>query len=149
MISELCRECKNYFLHDYVNPAQYIHAGTYAIVGGQIESLPFLLPGQYYRIEGSVFNNGVHVYGEATLTDEVFQGVIWEMCVPPDFVALAAEIEQWRNEYEAALAKPYQSESFVAYSRTYKTGSSASGGAYTWRDQFAAWLKPYRRLAEI
>ena len=45
-------------------------AGTFTIASG-IPDVDFLRPGQYYRIRGSVFSDGLHVYqsGE-TLADE-------------------------------------------------------------------------------
>ena len=88
MLTELCHELKNYFLRDRVND---IHPGSYTISGGDIEPLSFLAEGQYYRIVGSIFNDGVHKYGDATdtLDDETFEGAVWAMAVPPAVVALA------------------------------------------------------------
>lgn len=144
MLTELCRECRNYFLRNREND---IHTGTFEINGGDIEPLSFLTNGQYYRIVGSVFNDGVHKYGDPfdeALTDERFDGAVWAMYVPPAFVALAEEVEKWQADHAEALAGPYQSESFGGYS--YSKGASANGGAYTWADQFAGQLKNWRRV---
>ena len=153
MLNELCVECRNYFLRDYRNPSAYIHEGTYTIQNGTIQDLPFLKTNQYYRIVGSTFNDGVWKYGDVTVTlgDETFDGVIWEMFVPPAFVALAAEIKQWTLDNAQTLASPYQSESFGGYSYSLKSGGSAGSAdaGLTWQAQFASRLKPYRRLSVL
>ena len=42
-----------------------VRPGVYAIEGGRL-ALPFLQPGQYYRVCGSLFNDGLHKYGDQT-----------------------------------------------------------------------------------
>ena len=153
MISEICAELHNYFLRDYSYPDQFLHSGAYVIANGRIQSLPFLKEGQYYRIVGSTFNDGVHKYGDAleTLTDETFNGTIWEMFVDKDFLALVKEIDNWRTANAATLDSPYQSESYNGYSRTLKSGAGGAvdGGIYGWKTQFAGRLNKYRRTREI
>ena len=144
MLTELCHELKNYFLR---NREADIHSGTFTISEGVIEPLSFLAEGQYYRIMGSLFNDGVHKYGdeEESLVDETFEGAVWAMAVPPSVVALASEIETWVTDNSEAMNSPYQSESFGGYS--YSKGSTESGaGGYTWVDQFAGKLKNWRRI---
>lgn len=156
MISELCAELRNYFLRDYVNPEHYIHYGSFVIANGEMQSLPFLKFGQYYRIVGSTFNDGVHKYGDnhrraedsETLIDEEFEGTIWEMFVPKEVVDLSAEIQDWISKNADTINSPYQSESTPVYSRTYKQGSGASG-SYGWRDAFSERLNKYRRLSVL
>lgn len=149
MLSEICAELRNYFLRDYYSPDKYIHSGVYVIADGQIQSLPFLKPGQYYRIVGSTFNDGVWKYGdtETALVDEEFTGTIWEMFVPPDFLDLVKDIEDWNANNAQALDSPYQSESFGGYSYTLKSGASGgeTDGAFGWQSQFAGRLQKYRR----
>lgn len=65
MLTELCAEIRNYFLRD---PRRDIHVGNFVISGGSIEPLSFLQDGQYFRIVGSVFNDGVHQYRIPTPT---------------------------------------------------------------------------------
>ena len=149
MLTEISAEIRNYFLRDYTKD---IHAGTFTISEGAIESLSFLQNGQYYRIVGSVFNDGVHKYGDNkdVLTDETFTGAVWAMAVPPAVIALSAEIDDWVVENADALSSPYQSESFGGYS--YSKGSSyanESKSAYSWKDQFASKLSPYRRISVL
>lgn len=143
MLTELCAELKNYFLKD---AAKDIHYNTFTIADGSMESLPFLQNGQYFRIVGSVFNDGVYQYPAVGLADETFTGSIWAMAVPPAVVALAAEIDAWNDKNADTLASPYTSESFGGYSYTKASGNSGSGGAYSWKDQFASRLSKWRRL---
>lgn len=153
-ITEVCQEARNYFA-----PAgkrgdmSYIHDGTYTISGHTVSPLDFIAEGQYFRICGSTANDGVYCnteVGRQALTDEVFEGQIWEMSVPRAFIALCAEIQQWRNANEAADSanmSPFQSESFAGYSYS-KGGSSASGGGngVTWQTQFEKRLSAWRRI---
>lgn len=148
MLTELCAELKNYFIPDYHNADKYIHLGTFAIEDGALQGIQFLKDGQYYRIVGSIFNDGVWRYGNEELVDETFDGAVWEMRVPPDVLKLADDIAAWTTANSDALDSPYQSESYVAYSRTLKSGAAGSGtdgGAFGWQQQFANRLKPYRR----
>ena len=145
MLTELCAELKNYFLRDREAD---IHYGEYTISGGSVD-LPFLLDGQYFRIVGSVLNDGVYQYPADDLTDEEFTGAVWAMAVPPSVIALAADIEAWNEKNAEALASPYTSESFGGYSYTKASGNSESGGAYSWQDQFANRLSKWRRLSVL
>lgn len=146
MLEELCAELKNYFLRD--RDAD-IHYGEYTISGGSI-ALPFLLDGQYFRIVGSVLNDGVYQYPVDDLADETFTGAVWAMAVPPAVISLAADIEAWNEKNSEALSSPYTSESFGGYSYTKATtGGVGTSGAFTWRDQFAGRLSKYRRLSVL
>ena len=156
MLTELCAYLRNYFLRDYLNPDADIHHGTFTVSDGQMQALSFLVPGQYFRVIGSVFNDGVWQYapdGESpSMTDETFDGTIWAMSVPPAVLALAEEIDSWRAANADALSSPYQSESFGGYSYSKASGGGAGGSgsaAYGWQDQFAARLAPYRRLSVL
>ena len=141
MLEELMRECRNWF----VIP-NGVHLGTFAIKDGSI-ALPFLVMGQYFRIIGSVFNDGVYQYGADSLTDETFNGVVWALAVPAAFVSLAEDVEAWRNKYENAANSPFQSESFAGYSYTKSSASGNSGGSVTgWQSVFAARLNKWRKI---
>ena len=77
MLTDLCQELHNWF--DLVH-----YSGRFEVTGGVLTA-SFLAPGQYYRIIGSVFNDGVHKYtGEADpdLTDEVWTGSVWALGIP-------------------------------------------------------------------
>lgn len=141
MLSDIFAYLKNYF----IDPDEDIHTGDFVIENGSID-LPFLLDGQYFRIVGSRLNDGVWQYPATQLLDEGFSGAVWAMRVPPSLIALAAEIEDWQNANAAVLASPYQSESFGSYAYTQKGAGSETGATYSWQNQFAARLNPYRRL---
>lgn len=151
MLTELCAEIRNYFLRDY---RKDIHAGTFTVSGGGIEALSFLQNGQYYRIVGSAFNDGVWKYGEvnSSMKDETFSGAVWAMAVPPAVIALSEEIDNWVEANSDVLSSPFQSESFGGYSYVKGSGHVGSSGrntVYSWQDQFSAKLSPYRRISVL
>ena len=138
ILTEICAELRNWFV-----VPNGVHIQTYTISGGSIAPLDFLQEGQYFRIIGSVFNDGVHQYPAADLTDEVFHGAVWAMSLPPDLIALSAEIEEY-NKSDAGKASPYISENFGGYGYTKATGSN--GKVLTWKSVFADALNRYRKL---
>lgn len=145
MLNEICAETHNYFCE----PKNIKH-GKWTIKDGSIEPLDFLSDGQYFRIVGSVFNDGVYKYPDLALIDETFEGQIWPMNVPQAVLKLADEIKDWLNsaDVQAAINSPYQSESFGGYSYSKMIGTR-NATATCWQDQFAARLKPYRKLREV
>ena len=136
IITEICAELRNWFV-----VPNGVHIQTYTISGGSIAPLDFLQEGQYFRIIGSVFNDGVHQYPASDLTDEVFHGAVWAMSLPPDLIALSAKIQ---NYIEQNPASGFSSESFGGYSYTRATASD--GSVATWRDVFRKDLNRYRKL---
>ena len=121
-----------------------IHSGTFTIKDGGI-TLPFLAEGQYFRICGSVFNDGLHQYPAADLVDEEFSGSILELAIPPAVVDLADEIGAWQEKNGEASASPYQSESFGGYSYS-KATDAETGGAVTWQSAFKQQLSAWRKI---
>lgn len=136
-MSDLCDNLHNYF-------EQKIHAGTFKVENGSI-SLPFLIEGQYFRIVGSVMNDGVYKYPCGTLANETFEGEVWAMGVPPAVIALLAEINEWNAKYSDNIQSPYQSESFAGYSYT-KATDAQSGGFVTWQTMFRDRLSRWRKI---
>ncbi len=141
-VSELCAELNNWF-------ERGVKSGTFEIRGGVLD-VDFLLNGQYFRIVGSVFNDGVYTYPEDKLTDETFSGEIWAMAVPPDVISLLDRINDWVDKNGAAINSPYSSESFGGYSYTLtgqsdNSGSATSAGT-TWQAKFRTELNKYRKV---
>lgn len=136
MLEQLLRHLRNWF----VVPGG-IHHGRYIIKGGSVE-LPFLLDGQYFRIVGSVFNDGVHQYPAQVLRDEEFTGAVWALAIPSEVVNLAEEISAWNDKHATG---PYTSESFGGYSYTKATNAS-TGLPVTWQDAFRGRLNQWRKL---
>lgn len=102
-----------------------------------------LKDGQYIRITGSTFNDGLHRWPCTGMTDEEFVGTVWALAVPRAVIDLADEIEAWQTEHAEELGSPYASESFGGYSYTRVGGD---GSPITWRQQFKARLDPWRKL---
>lgn len=138
MLTEICQYLKNWFNRKPNGDEYPKEYGTFTIENGIIDS-SILANGQYYRIIGSLFNDGVHKYGDTTdsLVDEVFEGAVWSMGVPPELVVKAEEIEAWKAKYgaDSAAMSPFQSESFGGYSYT-KEGSATESAAGTWQSKF-------------
>lgn len=115
--------------------------GHWAITKGALD-LPFVLPGQYFLIEGSVLNDGVHKAAATDLADEIFSGRITPLAVPAAFIDLVERIDTYRTEN--ATASPYVSESFGGYS--YSKATNAKGKVAGWKDVFASELKGWKKL---
>ena len=142
MLTELCQELRNWFEREK-------HTGTFTIQDGNIAA-DFLVPGQYFRIMGSIFSDGVHLYPSEDLPDETFEGQVWALAIPPHIVVLSEEIDAWRAKYEgadSAALSPFQSESFGGYSYSKGSGSSGgSSGGVSWRNAFASKLNAWRKI---
>ena len=144
MLSNLCQELKNWFDRD-----QPKINGTFEISSGRIIKPEFIMQiknNQYFRIIGSVFNDGVHKYTpELELIDEIFTGSIWLMAVPKEVVDLSDEIDSWADANKDVINSPYQSESFGGYSYSKATGG-ANGGSVSWQSIFASQLNRWRKI---
>ena len=138
MLNEICAELRNYF--EVPNGR---HFWKFEISGGSIAPLDFLQEGQYFRIVGSVFNDGVYQYPATSLTDEVFEGAVWAMALPPSLIALTDEIEEY-NKSDAGKASPFTSESFGGYA--YTKATDANGAPIGWQKAFASRLNKWRKL---
>ena len=141
MIEQICAFIHNFFYGDR-------YAGTFTIANG-ILTVDGLIDGQYFRICGSRFNDGVYKYHVDELTDETFTGVVWDMRPPKSFLTLAEEIEAWQTKYGAVVNSPYSSESFNGYSYSKSQGYASAGGSMlgTWQNIFRTRLNEWRKLA--
>lgn len=119
-LTELCQELNNWF-----DLKRYF--GTFTIENGRLKEDVGLLNGQYYRIIGSVFNDGVHEYNSDRLRNETFNGAVWAMAIPPQVIALLHNMNEWEEKYGEAVKSPYASESFGGYSYSKSAGTSVSG----------------------
>ena len=121
-----------------------IYSGTFTIKDGGI-TLPFLADGQYFRICGSVFNDGLHQYNVLDLVDETFDGTIWALAIPKAVIELADEIGKWQEKNGEAASSPFSSESFGGYSYS-KATDAETGGAVTWQSAFKQQLSAWRKI---
>lgn len=147
VLTEVCEYLNNYFWEKKIR-------GNFTITDGNIEVIG-LKSGQYFRIIGSTFNDGVHKYpitASNKLVDEEFKGEVWAMAVPQTVIAILQEIEAWQSKYGKASSpalSPFNSESFSGYSYSKSGGGAASGGSSigaSWQDIFGGRLNKYRRL---
>lgn len=136
MLEKVLRHLRNWFVLE-------VKTGTYEIKNGILD-MPFLLEGQYFRIVGSIFNDGVYQY-PAVLKDESFTGEVWCLAIPNAVLDLVAEIDEWEKKNGAASVGPYSSESFGGYTYT-KAVDRDTGEAVTWETAFKRRLSIWRKL---
>lgn len=141
MLEQVLRHLNNWFLLE-------IHEGTFTVENGGV-TLPFLQTDQYFRICGSVFNDGLHQYPAADLTEETFTGTVWALAVPKAVVTLSKDIAAWEEKNGEAVASPYQSESFGGYSYTKRSAGNDSGALNGWQDAFKSRLNDWRKLKGV
>ena len=135
------------FIHNYF--VKEVHKGRFSILDESL-NVDFLQEGQYFKIVGSVFNDGVHKFGTGTLQDETFVGEVWAMAVPPAVIALSDEISDWVTKYGDQASSPYQSESFGGYSYSKKSSGSQTGdsnAASDWTGIFRSRLNHWRKIS--
>lgn len=160
MLTEICQYLRNWFNRKPDGDSYPKEAGTFTIENGELNT-EILANGQYFRIMGSLFNDGVHKYGVdtsgespklyETLTDETFDGVIWSMGVPLEIVKLAEDIDAWMEKYgtvDSEAMSPFSSESFGGYSYNKQQGFASTGGGMltTWESIFSDRLSPWRKV---
>ena len=142
ILTEICEYLNNYFWEKKIS-------GNFTISDGAIDAVG-LKDGQYFRIIGSTFNDGVHIYPATDLTDETFEGSIWAMAVPATVIAIASDIKDWQTLYgnvSSEAMSPFTSESFAGYSYSKSgSGNANSGSNITWQDVFGGRLNKYRKL---
>lgn len=142
MLSEVCRYLNNWFDCERLFGEFTISDGTIAV--------PELQDGQYFRIDGSVFNDGIYKYPTSELTDETFDGAVWALAIPKEVEDLSAEIDAWKTRYlsaDSAALSPYMSESFGGYSVTKGSTSTGqiAGGDWTQVSGFTSRLNTWRK----
>lgn len=149
-LSELCGEVNNWFDRD-----QPKFEGSFEIAGGLLvdaETLGIQV-GQYFRIIGSVFNDGAHKYTgqpDESLKAETFSGSVCLMAVPKAFLDLADEIGAWQTKYKDVAMSPLASESLAPTSYSYSLNTGAGGGSgATWQNIFASRLTKWRRIRPL
>ena len=154
MIEAICRELNNWFDRNS-DGSDNRYFGTFAIEDGIIDlSETDIKDGQYFRIIGSTFNDGVHQFPVTDLQDETFDGAIWLMAIPKAVLDLATEIEAWNAKYggvDSPSMSPFNSESFggYSYSKSSRSGSGTDESAGTWQGQFASRLNKWRKIRAI
>lgn len=141
-LTELCKELNNWFELKKV-------FGTFTIENGELADDIGLLDGQYFRIIGSVFNDGVYQNPADELKDETFEGAVWLMAVPQSVADLLDEMNAWENKYGEASKSPYMSESFGGYSYSKSSGTSSSGIGNDSGDVLSAFSSALNRWRKV
>jgi hypothetical protein len=137
-ITDFCNETNNWFEHDKIFGAFRIEDGCLDLTDQGVRQ------GQYIRIVGSVFNDGVHLHPACNLVDEEFSGAVWVMAVPSAVITLVDDIDKWSAENASAINSPYQSESFGGYS--YTKPSDKDGDSISWQSHFRKALNGWRKV---
>lgn len=142
-LTDFCEEVKNWFDCERA-------FGIFEIKNGTIV-IPDMQNGQYFRICDSVFNDGVYQYPASGLTDEVFDGAIWYMAVPPSVETLIADMTAWETANADAINSPYQSESFGGYSYSLKSSGSGGNadGSVDAFSHFSSKINRYRKVRKM
>ena len=151
-LTEVCTYLNNWF--DRGQKKIFGDISDIVIENGRITNESFInaiKEDQYYRIIGSVFNDGVYKYNLLdTLKDETFNGAVWLMAIPQNIIDVAGQIEEWQKKYESVDSEnlsPYQSESFKGYSYSKATGASNNGANNnTWQGVFGNKLSDYKKM---
>ncbi len=163
VITEICAEIKNYFVRN----ASHKIVGTFHLSQGVLtlcedaegmtaEAFDALMEegaekGRYLRLIGSLYSDGV-VSLPMEGPEETFTGEVWLMSPPPDFLALAKEIDAWTEKYGESVSVPYASESFEGYSYTlrgtsrWRDNDSTTATDFGWQCAFRRRLNKYRRI---
>ena len=142
MLEQILDHIHNYFIKD-------VYRGEYEIAANTI-NLPFLVNGQYFKIVGSVLNDGLYEYPTNELQDEIFEGEIWALGIPRAIIRLSEEIDDWVEKYGEQVASPYQSESFGGYSYSKKSSNNQSSNhsdVFSWQDVFRSRLNHWRKIS--
>ena len=148
MLEEVMRYVNNRFDRDPRGVAYGSASGAFEVVDGSLE-VDGLLDGQWFWVEGSALNDGLHMYPDTDMRDESFEGTVTFLGVPRSFEDLCSEIAQWQEQHADVLDSPLQSESFGGYSYSKASGGSQGNEAPAagWQLHFGARLRPYRKLS--
>lgn len=152
MLEELCRELNNWFDENPKDGSKRHYFSKFTIENGELDLSDIGIQNdQYFRIVGSVYNDGVYQYPANGLADEIFEGAIWAMSIPPQFIALASDIDDWQIKYcgvDSTAMSPFTSESFggYSYSKSAGGGSYDGSGQVSWQGAFKSRLNQWRKI---
>lgn len=151
MLNEICAYLNNWFdMNDDHEPLPSWR-GQFVISDGNIDLEGKILNGQYFRIQNSIFNDGIYKYPATDLTDETFTGKVQAMAIPKDLIKIAGEITEWMDANGKATSQamsPFNSESFAGYSYSKSTGAADKGsnGMPIWAGVYGGRLARWRKL---
>lgn len=124
----------------------HVESGELSIEGGSLLGAGgWLAEGQYFRIEGSRLNDGLHQHPADDLHDEVFEGRAYELRIPAAVVELAERIGEWEQANGEASRGLYASQSVPTLSVTMREDIAAPNGLTGWQAAFAGELKRWKK----
>ena len=131
-VSDVMRHVRNHFIHSAVT-------GEWSHQGGVLNPAQGLQPGMWIAVTGEEAPCGVYQLDEQggipELGNVTFQGTVYHLMPPADFLRLCGDIAVW------AQANPDPSvtdEKLGAY--------SVSRRSVNWQEAFAPALAPYMRM---
>ena len=103
--------------------------------------------GSYIALTGSILNKGVYLLADNLITlenakNEAFDGIIYQLAPPPDFLALVEKIKAFNERTgvsDNVVSAKFGIESFTR-------ATNASGNIAMWQDVFKAELSSFRRM---
>ena len=146
LLEEVLTHIHNWFVRETVE------VEACGIEGGALptELTDKMLDGQWYRVQGSYLNDGLHLNPDDTLLDETFSGTVSLLAVPRPLLVVVEDIAAWQDANGSVSDGPYASESFGGYTYTLKTSNGAQNGPQGlsgWRLAFADRLNPWRKIS--
>lgn len=137
MLFEAMSYCKNWFVTE-------IHKGNISIQDNTINlNGKEFTPNAYtdfLRLIGGHTNEQMFDSSKVLENDE-FEGEIWELAPPQEFIKLCDKIREWNDENKP---NDKTSESFGGYS--YSKATNNNGVPLTWQDVFAKELRAYKKI---
>lgn len=146
MLAEVCGYLNNYFDVKRYNGKILIQDGVVYCDTKEIA----MDQGQHFALLRKNFVLGVYEYGVDTLNDKEFEGKVWIMDIPKDFMDLVDEIDAWQTKYggsDSGAMSPFNSESFGGYSYTKASNANGLGSTITWQDAYKSRLSRYKKVS--
>lgn len=150
MLEQVLCHIHNWFVRDTIT------AKGCVIANGELPAsiAQDLLPQQWYRIEGSYLNDGLHQHPAEDLEDETFDATVSLLAIPRPLLNVVEQICQWVADTEdgdrASRKAKFQSESFGGYTYSIKADSRANSGSEGltgWQAAFRTDLNPWRKIS--
>lgn len=142
MILSVMREIKNFFEVSK-------ETGTFTIQDEVLTGFKNTYPiGSYIAITGSIMSNNVYLVNDNLMTltgakNEVFNGVIYQLAPPKDFLELVKQIEEF-NDSETGTPSNVASSSFGIENISFVTDKD--GIVAGWQSVFGRQLHKYRKM---
>ena len=146
LLEEVLNHIHNWFVRD---DSTFLNV---EITDGSLtdEAFDFIDGREFYKIDGSYLNDGLHRVEDADLDTETVERMrISLLAIPKSLLQLVDEIEEWEEKYGDVAAGPYFSEEYGGYKYQVRGFSSygVSGSPLSgWRLAFANRLNPWRKM---